>query len=50
MLKVRVKILDKEVEVSFPTTNKDNVFYRQDSALFSAVEAVKAIVLILKEN
>lgn len=50
MLKVRVKIADKEIEVSFPTTNKENVFYRQDSTLFSAVEAAKEIAKILKEN
>lgn len=50
MLKVKVKIGDKEVEISYPVAERNGVIYKQDYTIYEAVKAVKAIVETLKSE
>lgn len=50
LLRIKVRIGDKEAEVSYPLTTRDKVDYKSDtSTLLSAVNAIKDIVKTLKE-
>jgi hypothetical protein len=50
MFKVRVKIGDKEVEVSYPIAERSSMSYEKGFVIFEAVKAVKEIVEILKSE
>lgn len=51
LLRIKVRIGDKEAEVSYPLTTRDRVDYKSDSStLLSAVKAIEDIVRVLKEE
>jgi len=51
LLRIKVRIGDKEAEVSYPLTTRERVDYKSDSStLLSAVKAIEDIVRVLKEE
>ena len=51
LLRIKVRIGDKEADVSYPLTTRDRVDYKSDSStLLSAVKAIEDIVRVLKEE
>lgn len=49
-LRIRVKIGDREVEISYPVTDRTSVTYENSATLVSAVKAIKDIVDKLMEE
>ena len=49
LLRIKVRIGDKEAEVSYPLTSRNTVDYKSDSStLVSAVKAIEDIVKTLE--
>ena len=49
MLRVYVRIGDKEAEISYPLTPRDTVVYDSESTLRSAVRAISDLIVELKD-
>jgi hypothetical protein len=51
LLRIKVRIGDKEAEVSYPLSERHQVDYKSDtSTLLSAIKALKDMVNTLKEE
>ena len=49
ILRVYVRIGDKEAEISYPLTPRDTVVYDSESTLRSAVRAISDLIVELKD-